>query len=113
MATATSAVTPESANTVRARLPEDERRWAAPQIQAAKPTRTAAAKAAARLPRSVCAASTQSSQAAAPYIGKASAFLVTSIHGPGFGNRLSSAGLNASSVKGAAKPSASAVKIAS
>src|SRR6185437_1013959 len=113
VATASAAANPASAKTPRARRPEAARRWAAPKIHAARPTSTAAAKAAARLPRSVCAASTQSSQAAAPYIGKASTFLATIIHAPGFGSRSSSAGVKAISVNGAANPSASAVNTVS
>src|SRR5690606_1738808 len=52
--------------------------------------------------------STQTSQAAAAYIGKARAVLNRSIQGPGLGRRDSSAGAKLIATNGAAKPTPSA-----
>ena len=65
--------------------------------QAPNPMSTIPARAAATTSAPVCCASTQTSQTAVPYIGKARTCFRCSIHGPGFGRKRSKGGQAVSS----------------
>ncbi len=84
-------------------------RCACPINQALKPTSTEAASIGARAWD--CTSNTQSSQAAVPYIGKASRCFSVSIQAPGLGNSRIRAGMKVTATNGAAKPRPRAVNI--
>ena len=104
---------PSSAKTAPAARQPDEALRLAFHAQAANASMTNPAKPATNPTSAVSWLSTQSSHAAAPYIGKASNCLKVSIHAPGFGNTRSNAGTNPIDTKGSAKPIPSATKIRS